>query len=265
MIKKLLILLSVVTLASCASQKKISYFQNAQPNVEFDYTDGQNITVQPEDMLSIVVSSKNPELAMMFNLPRVQQVAGTDDKNGYASLSRGELSGYTVKSNGCIDFPVIGEINIAGQTKEEIAATIKNELTSRKLVNDAVVTVSFVNLQFYVLGEVTRPGKYYIEKNQTTILEALSTAGDLTIFGQRDKVFLTRNVDDKKVTYQLDLRSQDVYQSPAFYVQQNDMIYVEPNKVKANQSTVNGNTIQSTSFWISVASLLTSVSLIFIK
>lgn len=266
MVKNLLMLLvSVTMLASCASQKKISYFRDVQTNVEFECIEGKDITVQPDDMLSIVVSSKNPELAMMFNLPRVQQVAGSDPKTGYATTTRGELSGYTVNSKGCIDFPVLGEIYIAGKTKEEISTIIKNELVSKKLVNDAVVTVSFINLQYYVLGEVAKPGKYHIEKNQTTILEALSTAGDLTIYGKRDKVFLTRNINDKKITYQIDLRSQDVYQSPAFYVQQNDMIYVEPNKVKANQSTVNGNTVKSASFWISIASLLTTISLIFIK
>lgn len=266
MIKKVLLLLTIVVLmASCATQKEISYFQNAQTDVEFEYAGGTDITVQPDDMLSIVVSSKNPELAMMFNLPRVQQIAGTDDKSGYATLTRGELSGYTVNSKGCVDFPVLGEIHIAGQTKEQIAETIKRELMTKKLVNDPVVTVSFINLQFFVLGEVAKPGKYYLEKNQTTILEALSTAGDLTIFGQRDKVFLTRNINNKKIIYQIDLRSKDVYQSPAFYVQQNDMIYVEPNKVKANQSTVNGNTVQSTSFWVSIASLLTTITILFVN
>ena len=266
MIKRILLLfLIVVAFSSCATQKKISYFQDVQPNVEFEYIEGKDITVQPDDMLSIVVSSKNPELAMLFNLPHVQQLVGTDSKDLSLSSSRGELSGYTVNSKGNIDFPIVGEIHLAGQTKEEITATIKHRLISDDLVKDPVVTVNFINLQFSVIGEVARPGRYNLVKNKTTLLEALSMAGDLTVFGQRDKVFLTRDQYGKKITYQIDLRSQAVYQSPAFYVQQNDLIYVEPNKVKANQSTVNGNSFQSTSFWISIASLLTTITILFVN
>ena len=266
MIKRIFHLFLVVfVFSSCATQKQISYFQNVQPNVEFEYFEGKDITVQPDDMLSILVSSKNPELAMLFNLSRVQQLVGTDNEKLSLSSSRGELSGYTVNSKGNIDFPVVGEIHIAGQTKEEIVATIKNTLISKDLIKDPIVTVNFINLQFSVIGEVARPGRYNLVKNKTSILEALSMAGDLTIFGQRDKVFLTRDINGKKITYQIDLRSQDVYYSPAFYVQQNDVIYVEPNKVKANQSTVNGNTVQSTSFWISIASLLATIVVIFIN
>ena len=266
MIKRILLsLLIAVAFSSCATQKKISYFQDVQPNVEFEYIEGKDITVQTDDMLSIVVSSKNPELAMLFNLPRVQQLVGTDSKDLSLSSSRGELSGYTVNSKGKIDFPIVGEIYIAGQTKEEIVATIKNTLISNDLLKDPIVTVNFINLQFSIVGEVLRPGRYNLVKNQTTLLEAISMAGDLTIFGQRDKIFLTRDQNGKKITYQIDLRSQDVYQSPAFYVQQNDLIYVEPNKVKANQSTVNGNSFQSTSFWISVTSLLATITILFIN
>ena len=260
-----LIIITIVLFSSCATQKKISYFQNVQPNVEFEYLKGKDITVQSDDMLSIVVSSRNPELAMLFNLPRVQQLVGTDGQDLSQSTSRGELSGYTVNSKGNIDFPIVGEIHIAGQTKEQITSTIKNRLISDDLVKDPVVTVNFINLQFSVMGEVAKPGRYNLEKNQTTLLEALSMAGDLTIYGQRDKVFLTRDQNGKKITYQIDLRSQNVYQSSAFYVQQNDLIYVEPNKVKANQSTVNGNSFQSTSFWISVTSLLATITLLFVN
>lgn len=263
MMKKVFLLLIVAISASCATQQQISYFQDVRPNVEFGYVEGKSVTVQPEDMLSIVVSSKNPELAVLFNLPRIQQLAG--DNSTLTSYNNRELSGYTVNSKGFIDFPVLGEVHIAGQTKEEIAETIKNALITNDLVKDPIVTVAFINLQFSVMGEVDRPGRYNLEKNQTTILEALSMAGDLTIYGQRDKVFLTRDINGKKITYQIDLRTHNVYQSPAYFVQQNDIIYVEPNKVRANQSTVNGNTIQSTSFWISLASLLTTITVLFVN
>ncbi len=262
--KNCFLVLCVILLASCTTQKKISYFQDVRPNVESKYAEGKDITVKPDDVLSIVVSSKNPELAMLFNLPKVQQIAGSG-KSVMQSTTNIELAGYTISSKGTINFPVVGEIYIAGQTKEEIVKTISDALITNDLVKDPVVTVNFLNLTYSVMGEVSKPGLYNIEKNRTTILEALSNAGDLTIYGQRDKVFLTRTEKGKKITYQIDMRTSDLYNSPAYYVQQNDMIYVEPNKVRANQSTINGNTVQSTSFWISIVSLLTTVSLLFVK
>ena len=262
--KKISILLFIFLFTSCASQKKISYFQDIQFDSVFATVEGNDITLRPDDMLSIVVSSKIPELAMLFNLPIIQQIAGTDGKNG--RYSQQELSGYTVDSRGNIDFPVLGEINVVGLTKEEVAVTIKDALISSDLIKDPIITINFINLQFSVLGEVSKPGRYNINKNRTTILEALSMAGDLTIYGERDRVFVIRNENgSERITYQLDLRTQDIYQSPAFYIQQNDLIYVEPNKIKANQSTVNGNAFRSTSFWISLASLLTTLTVLFIK
>ncbi len=257
------LLVALILFASCATQKDIPYFQDAIMNSEFEYTKGSDITIKTDDMLSIVVSSKNPELAIMFNLPRVQQNAV--DGTTTTTNSSSQLMGYTVDKSGNIDFPVIGKIHIAGQTKEEVAVTIKNILVQERLINDPIVTVGFMNLQYYVLGEVARPGKYLIDKNQTTILEAISTAGDLTIFGKRNRVFLTRNVGDKKVSYQLDMRSQDIYTSPAFYVEQNDLIYIEPSNTRANQATVNGNTVRSTSFWMSMASFLTTLIVLIVN
>lgn len=264
MVKKLsLLILVVAALTSCTAHKEVAYFQNVEPSVEFEYTKGEDVTIQADDMLSIIVSSKNPELASMFNLPKIQKVAGA--ASGSSSSGQNELSAYTVDSKGNIEFPILGKIYIAGQTKEEVTETIKNELISRKLVNDPIVTVSLLNLNYYVLGEVANPGKYAIDKNQITILEAISTAGDLTIYGKRDKVFLTRNIGDKKITYQLDMRSQDLYTSPAFYVHQDDVIYIEPNRMRANQSTVNANSLSSISFWMSLISFMTTMTILFVN
>jgi len=142
---------------------------------------------------------------------------------------------------------------------------VKEMLIDRNLIKDPIVTVVFSNMTFAVLGEVVRPGQYVIEKDQMTILEALSKAGDLTIYGMRDKVFLIRENKSDRVTYQMDLRSSQLYNSPAFYVQQNDVIYVEPNGVRANQSTINGNNIRSVSLWISITSLLTTIAVLIFK
>ena len=150
--------------------------------------------------------------------------------------------------------------------REEIASYIKNELISKNLVKDPVVTVEFMNLAISVLGEVSKPGRYNIDRDKITLLDAISMAGDLTIYGKRDNVYVMRNEGGKQTSYQVNLLSaQDVYSSPAYYLQQNDVIYVEPNSVRARQSTVNGNNVRSTSFWISLASLLTTITVLFVK
>ena len=140
---------------------------------------------------------------------------------------------------------------------------IKNELIKENLVKDPVVTVEFANLCISVLGEVNSPGRFSIDRDRLTILDALSMAGDLTIYGNRSKVMVLRQEGDVQRVYGLNLTSgEHIYTSPAYYLQQNDVVYVEPNAVKARQSTVNGNNVRSTSFWISLASLLTSVAIL---
>ena len=147
--------------------------------------------------------------------------------------------------------------------REEIAAYIKNELVTKNLVKDPVVTVEFMNLCISVLGEVNQPGRYSIDRDKITILDALSMAGDLTIYGQRQKVLVLRQEDDIQRVYGVNLTSgEHIYTSPAYYLQQNDVVYVEPNNVRSRQSTVNGNNVRSTSFWISLASLLTSIGIL---
>lgn len=254
------ILISIILLHSCTTTRQISYFQDAQINKQVPKKEGTYIRIQARDVLSIVVSSKNPQLSMLFNLPRISKVVG-----GSTASPQDDILGYAVDSKGYINFPVLGKIKIEGLTKEEIASLIKDTLIAQSLVKDPIVSVNFINLTFSVMGEVARPGQYNITKDQITILDALSMAGDLTIFGKRDYVFLTRENENSRITYQLDLRSTRIYDSPAFYIQQNDFIYVDPNKVKANQSTINGNNLLSASFWMSLASLLTTITVLFVK
>ena len=173
---------------------------------------------------------------------------------------------YTVDSKGDIDFPVLGKLHVQDMTREEVAVYIKKELQSHDLIKDPVVTVEFMNLSVNVMGEVNRPGRYNIDKDHLTILDALSQAGDLTIYGKREKVLVLRNENGKQRVYGINLCSADhLYSSPVYYLQQNDVVYVEPNDTKARQSTVNGNNVRSTSFWISLASLLTTISVLIFK
>lgn len=257
--KKLLLLLMVVTVASCASVKDIAYFQDIPVEMEQQISAGKGITLQPNDMISIVVSSKDPELAMLFNLPKVQQIAGA---TGSATSSTSELSGYVVNSQGYIDFPILGKVFVEGKSREQVSELIKEQLASEQLLKDAVVTVNYLNLQFSVMGEVAKPGQYSITNERTTILDALSQAGDLSIYGGRRTVLLTRESEGKRISYKLDLTSSKMFDSPAFYIQQNDLIYVEPNQMRANQSTVNANNFNSASFWMSLTSLLTTLAVL---
>ena len=154
----------------------------------------------------------------------------------------------------------MGKINLAGKTREEAENHIKNMILASKQTKDAVVTVEFMNLGFSVLGEVTRPGRYKIDRDRFTIFDALGLAGDLTIDGQRENVTVVRHNGQSDEVYKLNLLdASQIYSSPAFYVQQGDMIYVTPNDKRKRESTVNGNTLRQSSTWISMASLAASI------
>lgn len=256
--KNLLLAASILLLGACSSSRYITYFQDLLPGEsELPLVESATLHIRPQDKLSILVNSQDPRLTTLFNLPVVAQQIGQQD--AFSGTSRG-ISGYTVDSEGCIDFPVLGRIRIAGMTREGVAAYIKQELQSHDLIKDPVVTVEYMNLSVSVIGEVNRPGRYAIDKDRLTILDALSQAGDLTIYGNREKVLVLRNENGTQRVYGVNLCSGNhVYTSPVYYLQQNDVVYVEPNATRARQSTVNGNNVRSTSFWISLASLLTSI------
>lgn len=261
--KIIIVATSVLALVACSTSKEISYFQDLRPGKsELRLAVPMEIKIQPKDKLSILVNSRDLRLTNLFNLPIVTQQVGQESSSG---TNRG-LSGYTVDSKGDIDFPVLGELHVQGLTREEVAAYIKKELQSHDLIKDPVVTVEFMNLSVNVMGEVNRPGRYNIDKDHLTILDALSQAGDLTIYGKRETVMVLRNENGTQRVYGINLCSADhLYSSPVYYLQQNDVVYVEPNDTKARQSTVNGNNVRSTSFWISLASLLTTISVLIFK
>jgi len=262
---RLFSLLAALSLCSCASTGKVGYFQDMQGDYARPARETRPISVQPEDKISILVNSKDPELANLFNLPVVSRYLGANVEGGSTPV-QGSVSGYTVGSDGSVDFPVLGSVVVAGMSREEISTLIKNELVTRNLVKDPVVSVEFLNLTLSVLGEVARPGRYNIDKDKITLLEAISMAGDLTIYGKRENVTVVRNENGMENVYRVDLRSGlELYDSPVYYLRQNDVIYVEPNKMRARQSTVNGNNMRSSSFWISIASLATTVAVLFVR
>lgn len=255
---------SVLVLGSCSTPKEITYFQDLQYGKSEEILKSLEITVKPGDKLSIVINSKDPLLADLFNLPIISHRVGYSQSS---SLNQSQqISCYTVDKEGEIDFPVLGKIKVADKNREDIAAFIKKELIDQNLINDPVVTVEFANLYISVLGEVNKPGRYDIEQDKVTLLDAIGMAGDLTIFGKRNSVIVLRDEDGKQTSYKVNLTSAyDLYASPVYYLQQKDVVYVEPNATKARQSTVNGNNVRSTSFWISLASLLTSIAVLIFK
>lgn len=259
------LLLLAILLCSCATPRQITYFQDLHDGVNKTITNSKIVRVKPEDKISIIVKSKDPQLAELFNLPIVSYRVGQGSTSALGSGSQ-QVTSYSVNSKGFIDFPVLGEIYVEGQTREEIASNIKKKLIDQNLIKDPVVTVEFDNLSYSVLGEVNRPGKFVIDRDRVTILDAISAAGDLTIYGKRDNITVLRHEYNKETVYTINLCSgNDMFESPAYYLQQNDVVYVEPNDARARQSTVNGNNVRSTSFWLSLASLLTTIGVLVFK
>lgn len=263
------LLWAVWGLVACSTPARITYFQDLRPGEsEQQVVAATEIKVRPGDKLSIIVNSRDPQLTQLFNLPYVTQQIGrgsTSTSSSSNATSQG-VSGYTVDEEGMIDFPVLGKIEIAGKNREEIAAFIKEELLAKNLVKDPVVTVEYMNLCISVLGEVASPGRYSIDRDKVTLLDAISMAGDLTIYGKREKVLVLCEENGVQRMYGVNLCSAEhLYTSPVYYLRQNDVVYVEPNNVRARQATVNGNNVRSTSFWISLASLLTTIAVLVFK
>ena len=252
------LILAVVLMTSCGTVKDIAYFQNKVINEPEKIDKHAGIVIQPKDMLSIAVSSRNPELVAMFNLMLVQSTPGSE--MGGTSGGQQRMLGYVVDNDGCIDFPVLGVLKVAGLTRWELSEMIKKRLIKDGLLPDAVVTVEFMNFKVSVLGEVASPGTYTIQGDKVTILQALSLAGDLTIYGMRENVSVIRERDGERTFFNVNLCDVDLFKSPAYYLQQNDVIYVEPSIEKARQSTIDDKKLRLTTIAISSSSLLVSVA-----
>ena len=253
-----ILLISCMLLVGCNSTKEVAYLQNLDINKQESISASKGITIQPKDVLSIIVSCKDAELAAMFNLPVVSYQTNSEIVSSTGGTQ--QLLGYAVDENGEIKLPVLGKMKVAGMTRWEVQEKIKSELKSRELLKDMVVTVEFRNFKISILGEVKNPGSYSIEGDKVNVLEAISMAGDLTIYGLRDQVYVIREEGGERTVYRLNLKSAEVFQSPAYYLKQNDVVYVQPNKVRAGESNLNENSMKSIGIWISIASLLTTVA-----
>ena len=215
---------------ACGSRKKIVYLQ------DIDKKKSENAVIfepklQPNDLLSITVSGENPELTVPFNLPEIQS---TDP-----SKSQNNIKTYLIDASGNIYFPVIGKIKLAGLTKNEANKEI-SKLVSEYFSNPSI-NISILNYKISVLGEVSKPGTYSISSDRITLLEALGLAGDLTIYGKRENLLIIREENGKKSYNRINLTQSDFINSPFYYLNQNDLVYVEPNKARINGSVIGSN------------------------
>ena len=265
---KFYILVGVMAVvAACGTPKNIAYLQDVSNEMDIITAPTTPIRLQPMDQISVIVNGLDPQVSAMFNLPyfsrRMGETMSLTSSGNVGNLTTSQMiSGYTVDSEGFIDFPVLGKINVLGKTRAETSDYIKQLLIESKQIKDPVVTVEFMNLGFSVLGEVARPGRYRIDRDEFTLFDAISLAGDMTINAQRENLMVIRDsgTDHEKV-YTIDLtQSGMIYQSPAYYIQQGDLIYITPNKKRMRESTVMGNSPLTPSFWLSLVSSITSIT-----
>ena len=259
----LLINLVFIFLNSCASQKKLDYLQNIE-NVALEASiKNAKSTIQPNDQLVILVTAKDMDVVKPFNQNFSSgQILQYSLPSGNApAQSQTSTSGptYIVDSQGNIEFPVIGKINTENKSTEELRDVLKKEIS--KYVLNPQVSVKNTNYKITVLGEVNRPGTYNIPEAQTTVLEVLGLAGDLTIYGNREDILVIRNVDGVITKQRLDLTKADFINSSFFYLKQNDVIIVSPNETKQKTSRLDPNT----GIYISVASIVVTILALIFK
>ena len=247
-----------ILLVSCSAQKRVWYLQDAQPFTPEQIAENGQIRIKPLDRLTIVVNSKDPELAVPFNSSTsYNSLTGS---NISSTASSQALQMRTVDENGMLDMPVIGKVKCAGKTRSELAETIADKIREGGYINDPTVNVQFADMKISVVGEVARPGQYDVTRDKISIFDALAMAGDLTIYGIRTDVAVAREVDGVRTIEYLDLTSKDLFNSPAFYIQQNDVIYVKPNKYKAQAGEIS----QNRNFYLSLVGTAISVATLII-
>jgi polysaccharide export outer membrane protein len=229
----ILLALAFVFLTACGSKKSIVYFQGLDFFQEEGVSDkaSYEIRIIPNDNLFITVSSLNPQIAAPFNTINMER--------GSITANSMEWQGYLVDEEGNINFPVLGIVHLGGLTKPQAIALLQEQIST--LIDNPVVNIRYLNYKISVLGEVNRPGRYPINDEKVSVLQAIALAGDLTIYGERRNVWICRAENGNKQFHKIDLTSPELFYSPYYYLQQNDIIYVSPNKTRAGSSTYNQN------------------------
>lgn len=238
----------MILLSSCVSRKKVAYFQN----IDQAMTQADKVSYTPEiqanDMLQITVSSYDLKAVQPFNLPLTTAPNLTGNVNGQM-----QMQPYLVDSDGNIEFPVLGTIKVAGMKRQELIKHLETRIS--EYVVDPIINIRIMNYKVTVIGEVTRPGAYTIQDERITLPEALGMAGDMTIYGRRDNVVVIREQNGVKSHGVVNMTQADLINSPYYYLQQNDVVYVEPNRAQTQASAYNRNM----PLFVSVASIILSL------
>ena len=238
--------LITILMCSCVARKKIVYFtdiDSKQPNRLLSFEP----VLETNDLLSITVTAKNPELTVPFNLQSLQ------NENPLNTLKT-----YLIDAAGFIDFPVLGKVKIGGLTKTAANKILVDGIS--EYIKEPTVNLNIVNFKVTMLGDINKPGTLLVPSERITILEAISQSGDLLLTGKRDNVLLIREINGKKSYNRIDLSTADFINSDFYYLKQNDLIYIEPNKTKVNGSRLGANT----GIIVSIVTFIVSVSLAFI-
>lgn len=247
MMKKLMILLLIgSSLASCVSRKKIVYFQDLEKQQGLLEDIQNSFKIQPNDLISIVVSAYNMDTVKPFNLMDARESGALQQP-------------YLTAEDGTIDFPVLGKLKVAGLTRSELSAMLIERIS--EYVISPIVTLRVLNFKISILGEVNSPGTYSADGERLTIPEAIGMAGDLSIYGKRDNILVIRDNGGKREYKYLNMLDSDILNSPYYYLKQNDVLYIEPNNAQIQGASFNRNT----TVYISVASLLLSVLVLVFK
>lgn len=242
-----LCLIVLMLFGSCGSRKNMVYLQNDSTQITTLYE--QYVPkIQPNDILTIVVTAADPKATAPFN-----PLSTMTTNNMTQSVDMALRPTYTVDNDGFVSLPMLGKVKIAGFTRTDAIEKIRSELS--QYIKDPGVNINFNNFRISVIGEVSKPGSFILPTERATVLEALGMAGDLTIRGIRNNILLIREINGQKTMHRLDLTKQDILNSPYYYLAQNDVIYVEPNKAQINNSKLGANT----NIIISIASLLITV------
>ena len=247
----LIVVLTILSTISCTHKKNMIYFQGKLGNAEMNKSN--NPLLKSDDLLSITVLGIDEQAIKPFNLP----LANNNQNNGGYAQGAPSPTGYLIDSEGNIDFPVIGKIKLSGLTRSAAIDILKEQL--KPYLNNPTILIRILNYKITVLGEVRNPGTFTIPNERITLLEAIGIAGDLQITGVRKNVLVIRDSDGKKTETRVDLTTNELFSSPVYYLQQNDVVYVEPNRAKVNSSVVNTANV---SLVISVISLFITMAVL---
>jgi len=243
-------------ISSCVSRQEIVYFQGLEEaEAKMAEQTNKSLQIKPSDLLTITVSAAQQEAALPFNLPVIGVPQGGGEM-GLSTTGRQQLQTYLVGKQGFIDFPFLGEVKVKGYTQEELASKLKDQI--KKYIPDPIVNVRIINFQISVLGEVNRPGTFEVQDDYFTLPQALGLAGDMSIYGKRDNILVMREEEGRTTHAYLDLGDANIIHSPYYYLQQNDVVYVEPNSPQMQSASYNRNA----GVYISIASVLVSVAVL---